>query len=301
MSARTIIRTVVTPRTVTRRVGPAGADAEGGGVSAFTDLTDKASADLPAINTPLASALASLSAQLSGKAPASGIAPSAISGTAVITTDLRLSDARTPTAHTHPASEISDSTSTGRSILTAANQSAARTSGLGAGATGDLLFQALNPAAARETLGQITATSTAQIDSIAYVLGGTPVTGLQNIQLAADTLYELSWYGKFTSNGGSGYLWLNFSSAIDDLGNNAFQQFARFHTTTANPFLNSTTQFAAASANLGTQTNRTAHGSIRFKTVSATQVSLGWSQWNSGTVAGTSSLLTSFRIGIRPV
>lgn len=34
-------------------------------------------------------------------APATGIAPSAITGTAVITTDSRLSNARTPTAHTH--------------------------------------------------------------------------------------------------------------------------------------------------------------------------------------------------------
>lgn len=124
-----------------------------GGATAFADLTDKASADLPAINTPLATALWALSAQLSGKAPSFGIAPSAISGTAVITTDPRLSDARTPTAHTHPASEISDATATGRSILTAANQAAARSSGLGSGATGDALFTALTPAAARTTLG----------------------------------------------------------------------------------------------------------------------------------------------------
>lgn len=34
-------------------------------------------------------------------APATGISPSAITGTAVITTDSRLSDARTPTSHTH--------------------------------------------------------------------------------------------------------------------------------------------------------------------------------------------------------
>jgi hypothetical protein len=34
-----------------------------------------------------------------GAAPATGISPSAITGTAVITTDARLSDARTPTAH----------------------------------------------------------------------------------------------------------------------------------------------------------------------------------------------------------
>ena len=40
--------------------------------------------------------------QASGSyAPSTGIAPSAIAGTAVITTDSRLSDARTPTTHTH--------------------------------------------------------------------------------------------------------------------------------------------------------------------------------------------------------
>ena len=40
--------------------------------------------------------------QASGSyAPSTGIAPSAISGTAVITTDARLSAARTPTSHTH--------------------------------------------------------------------------------------------------------------------------------------------------------------------------------------------------------
>jgi hypothetical protein len=59
MSNRTVIRTVITPRAITRRVGPAGA---GGGTSTFAGLTDKATADLPAINTPLASAL-------SGKQP----------------------------------------------------------------------------------------------------------------------------------------------------------------------------------------------------------------------------------------
>lgn len=57
-----------------------------------------------------------LQAALDGKqaagsyAPATGIAPSAIDGTAVITTDSRLSDARTPTAHTHAAADISSGT-----------------------------------------------------------------------------------------------------------------------------------------------------------------------------------------------
>lgn len=43
-------------------------------------------------------------------APATGIAPSAITGTAVITTDSRLADARTPSAHTHSAAEITSGT-----------------------------------------------------------------------------------------------------------------------------------------------------------------------------------------------
>jgi len=40
--------------------------------------------------------LTALDSTVAGKAPASGISPSAISGTAVITSDSRLSDARTP-------------------------------------------------------------------------------------------------------------------------------------------------------------------------------------------------------------
>jgi hypothetical protein len=42
---------------------------------------------------------ANLTGTASGNAPATGIFPSAITGTAVITTDARLSDSRTPTAH----------------------------------------------------------------------------------------------------------------------------------------------------------------------------------------------------------
>ncbi len=50
--------------------------------------------------------------------------------------DTRLSDSRTPTAHTQPASTISDSTAAGRAILTAVDAAAQRTSlGLGTAAT----------------------------------------------------------------------------------------------------------------------------------------------------------------------
>lgn len=62
-------------------------------------------------------------------APASG---NAASGEAVIGTDTRLTNSRTPTAHTHPATDISDSTSVGRSVVTATDAAAARTA-IGAG------------------------------------------------------------------------------------------------------------------------------------------------------------------------
>lgn len=48
------------------------------------------------------------------------------------TGDERLSDARTPLSHTHPASQVSDSTTIGRAVLTAADAGAARTA-IGAG------------------------------------------------------------------------------------------------------------------------------------------------------------------------
>lgn len=68
-----------------------------------TDLAGKAAAS----HTHTIANVTGLQAALDGKqaagsyAPATGIAPSAITGTAVITTDSRLSDARTPTSHTH--------------------------------------------------------------------------------------------------------------------------------------------------------------------------------------------------------
>lgn len=57
-------------------------------------------------------------------------------GDAVAGNDPRLTDARTPTAHTHPASQISDSTPVGRSVLTAADAPTARTA-IGAVSTSD--------------------------------------------------------------------------------------------------------------------------------------------------------------------
>jgi hypothetical protein len=53
---------------------------------------------------------ANLTGTASGNAPSSGIAPIAITGTAVVTSDPRLSDARTPISHTHDAVAITTGT-----------------------------------------------------------------------------------------------------------------------------------------------------------------------------------------------
>ena len=50
------------------------------------------------------------------------------------------------------STDVSDSTATGRSLMTATTQSDARTTGLGSGATGDALFTAASASAARATL-----------------------------------------------------------------------------------------------------------------------------------------------------
>jgi hypothetical protein len=66
--------------------------------------------------------------QLAGDLAGTAAAPT-VPGLAgkVDTTDPRLSDARTPTAHTHTAAQISNSTATGQSLVTAADAAAART------------------------------------------------------------------------------------------------------------------------------------------------------------------------------
>ena len=108
----------------------------GGGVTSYNDLTDK-----PTLGTAAATAAsdyatasqgakadsasqpghthsiantAGLQAALDAKqpagsyAPATGIAPSAITGTAIINTDSRLSDSRTPLSHTHAIADVTD-------------------------------------------------------------------------------------------------------------------------------------------------------------------------------------------------
>jgi len=74
-------------------------------------------------NKPTLGNAASLNVPLSGNAS---------NGEIVLGNDSRLTDSRTPTAHTHLSSDITDSTATGRSILTSANAAAVRTA-IGAG------------------------------------------------------------------------------------------------------------------------------------------------------------------------
>lgn len=79
--------------------------------------------------------------------PAAG---NAALGEVVKGSDTRLTDSRTPTSHTHPATDISDSTSAGRTLLTGANAAAQRTSlGLGTSAVLDV------PAAGNAASGEV--------------------------------------------------------------------------------------------------------------------------------------------------
>ena len=156
---RTVLRTVRTLRTVTRNNGVPGTDAEGGGATTFAALTDKATADLPAINTPLSSAL-------SGKAATSHthLSASITDATSAATADklvLRNGTGGADFAGTVNLAigVVSDlrfedyQAAVGATFLYGDGAASAHRTALGSGATGDELFTAATPAAARTTLG----------------------------------------------------------------------------------------------------------------------------------------------------
>lgn len=124
MSNRTVIRTVITPRAITRRVGPAGA---GGGATTFAALTDKATADL-LVNTPLSTALSgklSITGTAADVNPAGTSIASALSGKQPLDADLTAIAALTTTAN-------------GRALLTSPNALSIGTSAYVSGSnTGD--------------------------------------------------------------------------------------------------------------------------------------------------------------------
>ena len=99
-------------------------------------------------------------------------APEDITGTAVVTTDPRLSDARTPTAHTHPASQISDSTETGRSVLTATDAAEARTA-IGAGTSNLAIGTSSTTAAAGNRQATATVIGMVELATTAEATAGT--------------------------------------------------------------------------------------------------------------------------------
>lgn len=123
--------------------------------------------------------------------------------------DARLSDARTPTAHTHPASAISDSTTAGRALFTAANV-AAQINALGLNANlptlsvpasttisafGGTLVDDADAATARGTIG----IATGATDNAMLRADGTGGATLQGSQLIVGDDGTTQWIGTSTA------------------------------------------------------------------------------------------------------
>lgn len=107
------------------------------------------------------------------------------------------------------STDVSDSTATGRSLMTATTQSDARTTGLGSGATGDQLFTADTPAAARATLGfdgmvpKIPFTVSLASDFSTTSTSFVDVTGV-SFPVEANKRYAVSYYILTNKNDTSG-------------------------------------------------------------------------------------------------
>ena len=107
--------------------------------------------------------------------------------TAAAGNDARLSDARTPTAHTHPAAQISDSTATGRSVVTAADAVAARIA-IGAGTSSVALGTTAGTAAEGNDARITGAASAARtISTTAPLSGGGDLTANRTLAVATAT------------------------------------------------------------------------------------------------------------------
>ncbi len=140
--------------------GGGGSSVWGGITGSLPDQTDLQSALDAKANTSALAAVALSGAynDLTGKptlgtAAALNVAASgnAASGEVVKGDDTRLSDSRTPTSHTHPATDISDSTAAGRTLLTDTDATAQRTS-LGLGTAAVLNVAASGNAASGEVV-----------------------------------------------------------------------------------------------------------------------------------------------------
>jgi len=101
----------------------------GHAASEVSDSTATGQSLMTAANAAAVRAAAGLGTAAVLNVPAAG---DAAAGEVVKGSDTRLTDARTPTSHSHASTDVSDSTATGRSVLTAADAAAARTA-IGAG------------------------------------------------------------------------------------------------------------------------------------------------------------------------
>ena len=107
------------------------------------------------------------------------------------------------------STDVSDSTATGRSLMTATTQSDARTTGLGSGATGDQLFTADTPAEARTSLGfdgmvpKVPFTISLESDFTTPSTSFVNVTGV-SFPVEANKRYAVSYYILTNKNDTSG-------------------------------------------------------------------------------------------------
>lgn len=125
--------------------GPTGPQGPAGDVSgsiAWSNVTGKPSTFTPSAHTHTSADVTDFAAAVVAAAPPTTNASLLTSGTlpdarlsAAVTTSLGKADTASQPGHTHTATEISDSTATGRSVLTATDAAAARTA-IGAQASG---------------------------------------------------------------------------------------------------------------------------------------------------------------------
>jgi hypothetical protein len=117
------------------------------------------------------------------------------------TSDSRLTDARTPTAHTHTASHIGDSTSIGRSLITATDEAAARTL-IGITTFGSNLVGAANEVAGRTVLA-LGNSSTLDVGNIAGTVAAgddSRIVGAVQASLTVNTTHSLTGGGNLGAN-----------------------------------------------------------------------------------------------------
>lgn len=108
---------------------------------------------------------------------------------AVATTDSRLSDARTPTAHTHPMADLSEVSAFVKTILDDADATAVLTT-LGVSAFVRSLLDDADAATARNTLGAVAITDSRLSDARTPAAHTHPMTDLSDVSAFAKTFLD---------------------------------------------------------------------------------------------------------------